>query len=94
MDTSLKIQILLILILLSTLFITFMVIIHTIGDINHIFNRFEEIVTKETFLRFEQIEKTIKTAEEHKKLEMERRRRTEALLHVPLVKEKPKKKDG
>ena len=65
MDSSVKIQILLFLILLGVFFISFMIIIRSIGEINHIYDRFEEIITKETILRLERLEKDVRIVFRH-----------------------------
>ena len=85
MDASQKIEILIYGMASVILVVSFLVIINTIGNIGHDFDRIHEIVTKETILRLENMEKALKVQQETKKQEDERRRRTEALLNVPLM---------
>ncbi|MBF0429722.1 MAG: hypothetical protein HQK83_00470 [Fibrobacteria bacterium] len=85
MDANVKIQLLLVVLLIGALLVSFMIIIHTIGNMNHIFNRLEEIVSKETILRLEILDRDIRIKEEQHKVENERKRRSEALLNVPLL---------
>ena len=85
MDAQIKIQIILFLMLFGVMLVGFMVIIQTIGSINHAFNRMEEIVSKETLLRFERLNDELAIQENARKTESERRRRNEALLNVPLM---------
>ncbi len=85
MDPSLKIQILLMIVILGVLVIGFMIIVQTIGAINHIYDRLEEIVSKETILRLERLSKEITLRENAKRAEDERKRRNDALLNVPIM---------
>ena len=95
MDPTVKIQLLFLLLLIGVLLFAFMIIIHTLGNISHIFDRLEDIVDKETLLRQERLTKEVRIREQAVKVESERRKRSEALLNVPLMKveleEKPKK---
>ena len=90
MNSTEKIQILIYVFALIMLVVSFLVIINTVGNISHVFNRLEEIVTKETILRLERMEKELKIEQETNKLEDERKRRTEALLNVPLMRNENK----
>ena len=93
MDAQIKIQIILLLLLFAVMLVGFMVIIQTIGSINHAFNRMEEIVTKETLLRFDRLNEELAVQETARKTESERRRRNEALLNVPLLRSAGEEKD-
>jgi predicted PurR-regulated permease PerM len=80
-----KIAFLLSILLFFVIIISFMIIVSTIGNIHHLFDRIEDIIVKESLLRMEYLKRELEIKQQATKLELERKRRTEALLNVPLV---------
>lgn len=70
---------------LFLVFVALMIVMRSIGNINHAVNRIEEIVSKEVVLNFNRRLIDMKADKQRKIADVEKKRRQEALLNIPLT---------
>jgi hypothetical protein len=70
---------------LFLVFVALMIVMRSIGNINHAVNRIEEIVSKEVVLNFNRHLIDMKADKQRKIADVEKKRRQEALLNIPLT---------
>ncbi len=87
---DLKLSIILIISLLGMSLVTFLVVIRSIGDISHILDRLHDIISKELVLTYNRNVSNMKQSKRREDQSMERFKRQEALLNIPLVVKKNK----
>jgi hypothetical protein len=86
---ELKLGLLLATLFLFSIFVFVLIVMRTIGNVNHALNRLEEVITKEVVLRHNRIIQEQKTALQRDLMSVDRKRRQEALLNVPLMERNP-----
>lgn len=85
MPIELKIALLVAMIFLSFCFVALMILMRSIGNINHAVDRLEEIVSKEVVLNYNRKLLDMKTEKQRTIADVEKRRRQEALLNIPIT---------
>jgi|GEM_PF-5200568 len=88
MDVSLKAQILVWIFICGVVLLALLLIMYTLGNMSNLLERLESVVDKESLVRYEKLELYASRETHARKVEEERRRRSEALLAMPLVGEK------
>ncbi len=86
MDIELKLGIFIAVIFLAVVGISFMIIMNSIGGISHSLTRLHEIIAKEVILTHNQRIQDLKFQQQRAEDNVERKKRQEALLNVPLIK--------
>jgi hypothetical protein len=69
---------------LGLILVSFMVIMRTIGNIEHSVNRLQDIISKELVLTFNRTVTQLKSEHQRRLAAIERARRQEAMLNVPM----------
>lgn len=85
MPIELKIALLVAMLFLSFCFVALMILMRSIGNINHAVDRIEEIVSKEVVLNYNRKLLDMKTEKQRTIADVEKRRRQEALLNIPIT---------
>lgn len=88
MDASIKAQILIWIVICGVLVMTTLLILYSLGNLSNLMERIEQIIEKEAVIRRDRIERQAAKELHSKKLEEDRKRRSEALLAMPLVSDK------
>lgn len=92
METEIKVQIILALILAFELLGLFMIIIRTVANLEYAFNRVEEIITKEVQLALTIKVKAKDSKEKIAHAEMNKGKKNELLLNIPFMERLSKEK--
>ncbi|MGL1934333.1 MAG: hypothetical protein OCD01_04915 [Fibrobacterales bacterium] len=86
MDIELKLGIFIAILFLFVIGVSFMIIMNTIGGISHALERLQEIISKEVILTHNQKIQDLQFERQRRENTEERKKRQEALLNVPLIK--------
>jgi hypothetical protein len=89
MSSADKLNILLSLSFLGLCFISLLVIMRTIGNIDHSIERLQDIITKEVKITYQKQIKNLRKQKQQESLKTDRARRQKALLNVPLMDNRP-----
>jgi hypothetical protein len=71
--------------------LTFLVVMRSVGELNHGLNRMEQILKKELILTYNRKVSELKQEKQRDDAALERMRRQDALLNIPLMLRKGKK---
>lgn len=85
MPIELKITLIISMGFLFLCFVALMIVMRSIGNINHAVDRIEEIVSKEVVLNYNRKLMEMKTEKQRKIADVEKKRRQEALLNIPIT---------
>lgn len=90
MEFSDKLLLLVWLFIMGGVLISTMIILQSLGSIGYLLDHIEKTVEHETSFRLEKYSRKIAKEQYAIKMEAERKKRSEALLSMPLMMEKPK----
>ncbi len=94
MNTEIKIQILLVVMMSGVLVVALMLISNALGNIHNVVTRFEEIIEKENRLEVLKKSSKINRVSKKKKIEQVKSLRAKSLLNVHIPKNKKNDKDA